>query len=247
MIAVLSCVHANLEALDAVLADVAEHRVTGIYCLGDVVGYGPNPIECLERSLNWDVTLLGNHDQAVLFDPDGFGLSAERAVFWSRGVLESSRRDDLWSFLASRPRSHRESAFLFVHGSPRSPVNEFVFPEDIYSERKMSKIGSLIEPYCFCGHTHIPGVFVENAGGSWTFSAPPDLSGFWRLDGRKTLVNVGSVGQPRDGDPRASYALLDGWDVTFRRVEYDWRTTRDKIYAIPEFENFLGDRLGEGR
>jgi diadenosine tetraphosphatase ApaH/serine/threonine PP2A family protein phosphatase len=247
VIAVLSCIQGNLEALDAVLADIAEHPVTGIYCLGDVVGYGPNPVECLERAMNWDVTLVGNHDQATLFDPDGFSVNLERSIFWGRAQLDAAKREDLWDFLAGRPKTHTECDFLFVHGSPRNPVNEYVFPEDVYNERKMTKIGSLIERYCLCGHTHVPGVFIEKVGEPWSYSEPRDTSGFWRLDGRKTIVNVGSVGQPRDGDWRACYVLLDGWDVTFRRVEYDWQKTRDKIYAIPELENFLGDRLGEGR
>src|SRR3954453_15426756 len=107
MFAVLSDIHGNIEALDAVLADVARRPVSAVYCLGDVLGYGPNPVECLERAKSWDLTILGNNDQAVMFDPDGFGESAERAVFWTRRLLEETRRSDLWEFLAERPRSHR--------------------------------------------------------------------------------------------------------------------------------------------
>ena len=129
MWAVLSDIHANLEALDAVLADVAKHRVSHIFCLGDILGYGPDPIACLERAMACDVTILGNHDQAVMFDPDGFSVNAERAVFWQRSVLEASRRSDLWEYLSARPRTHKHSDFLFVHGSARGPLNEYVFPE----------------------------------------------------------------------------------------------------------------------
>ncbi|MBM3981754.1 MAG: metallophosphoesterase [Planctomycetes bacterium] len=249
MFAVLSDIHGNLEALDAVRADLARRPVSAVYCLGDLVGYGPNPVECIEAAREWDVVLIGNHDQAVLFDPDGFGQSAERAIFWTRRVLETSGRSDLWSYLAERPRTHREDDFLFVHGSARSPTNEYVFPEDIYNQRKMDRIGELIERYCFCGHTHVPGVFVrpDAEGEPWEFHTPEERHHFWRFDGRKTIVNVGSVGQPRDGDRRACYVTVDGWDVHFHRVEYDWRTTRDKIYAIPDLDNFLGDRLEEGR
>ncbi len=249
MFAVLSDIHGNLEALDAVLADIARRRVSAVYCLGDVVGDGPNPIECLDRAMAWDVVLLGNHDQAAMFDPDGFNLSAERAIFWTRARLEATLRNDLWNFLAERPRTHRESDFLFVHGSPRNPLNEYLFPEDVYSLRKMQRIADLMERYCFCGHTHVPGVFVEpfESGGNWEYFYPPEVNHFWRFDGRKTIVNVGAVGQPRDADPRACYVTVDGWDVTFHRVEYDWPKTRDKIYAIPELDDFLGDRLGEGR
>ncbi len=249
MWAVLSDIHGNLEALDAVLADIAKHPVSRIFCLGDVVGYGPNPVECLERAMNWDLTILGNHDQAVMFDPDWSSVSAEQAIFWTRSLLESSGRNSLWEFLAARPRSYKSGDFLFVHGSPRNPLNEYLFPEDIYGETKMAKIGAMIDRYCLCGHAHVPGVFVSPEEGQtrWDFLSPAECFGFYRLDGRKTIVNVGSVGQPRDGDWRAGYVLVDGWDITFRRVEYDVDATVRKIYAIPELDNFLGDRLREGR
>jgi diadenosine tetraphosphatase ApaH/serine/threonine PP2A family protein phosphatase len=150
-------------------------------------------------------------------------------------------------FLMSRPRCHQEGPLLFVHGSPRNHLNEYVFPEDIYNPRKMGRIAETFEGSCFNGHTHVPGVFVEAAPGAWEFYSPADLGRVYRLDGRRTICNVGSVGQPRDGDWRACYVLLDGDEVRFRRVKYDVRTTVRKIYAIPELENFLGDRLRTGR
>jgi diadenosine tetraphosphatase ApaH/serine/threonine PP2A family protein phosphatase len=246
---VLSDIHGNLEALEAVLADLGKYPVTRVLCLGDVVGYGPNPMECLTHAMKWDLVLLGTHDQATMFDPEGFGGNAERAVYWTRSVLEANNRQDLWDFLADRPRSHQEGDFLFVHGSPRNVLNEYVFPEDVHNSRKMSQIGGLMRRYCFCGHSHVPGVYVEptEPGAAWSFTPPERLSGFWRLDGRKTLVNVGSVGQPRDGNWRACYALVDGWDVSFHRVEYDVEAVARKIYAVPELADFLGDRLREGR
>ncbi|MCI0699456.1 MAG: metallophosphatase family protein [Planctomycetia bacterium] len=248
MWAILSDIHGNLEALDAVLADIARRPVGAIFCLGDIVGYGPNPVECIDRAMKWDVVLLGNHDQAAMVNPDGFGAFAERAIFWTRHILESTGRNDLWNFLAERPRSHREGDFLFVHGSPRNPTNEYIFPEDIFNEQKLTKIAAMMERYCFCGHTHMPGVFVElGVGSQRQVFAPEEIHHFWRFDGRKTIVNVGSVGQPRDGNWRACYVLVDGWDVWFRRVEYDWQTTRDKIYKLPDIDDFYGDRLGEGR
>ena len=170
-------------------------------------------------------------------------------MFWSRRILESSGRNDLWDFLARLPKTAREGDFLFVHGSARNPTNEYIFPEDVLNQPKLVKIAALIERYCFGGHTHIPGVFVEPAtsGRQWEFFAPAERNHFWRFDGLKTIVNVGAVGQPRDADWRACYVTVDGWDVTFHRVEYDWRKTRDKIRAIPDLDDFLGDRLGEGR
>jgi diadenosine tetraphosphatase ApaH/serine/threonine PP2A family protein phosphatase len=253
MIAILSDIHGNLEALTAVLADVQKQGAEAVYCLGDVVGYGPNPRECIDLALGFRLTLLGNHDQGALFDPAGFCGPAERAIFWVRQQLERSPeprqvREKRWEFLAERPRSHREDGLLFVHGSARNPLNEYVFPEDIYNQRKMERIFALVQRYCFQGHTHVPGVFIEQAPDDlYQFHSPEEVNYAYQLDGRKTLVNVGSVGQPRDGDPRACYVLLDGDNLRFRRVEYDLETTIKKIYAVPDLENFLGDRLRDGR
>jgi len=247
--AIISDIHSNLEALEAVLGDVAQHGVDEIYCLGDVVGYGPNPRECVDRIMNSSkVVLLGNHDQGAMFDPEGFNPPAERAIFWTRDQLEAAVenrqiRERRWEFLADRPRTFRENGFLFVHGSARNPLNEYVFPEDIYNQRKMERIFALVERYCFQGHTHVPGIFTENL----EFHSPEEIEYVYTLDGRKTLCNVGSVGQPRDGDWRACYILLDGDTIRYRRVEYDINTTINKIYAIPALENFLGDRLRDGR
>jgi predicted phosphodiesterase len=246
--AIISDIHSNLEALRAVLTDIGEHKVEEIYCLGDVVGYGPNPRECVDEVMNCKIVLLGNHDQGAMFDPEGFNPPAERAIFWTRAQLEApgesrAAREKRWEFLAERPRSYREEGFLYVHGSARNPLNEYVFPEDIYNQRKMERIFALVERYCFQGHTHVPGIFTENL----QFHSPEDVDHVYKLDGRKTLCNVGSVGQPRDGDWRACYILLDGETIRYRRVEYDIETTIKKIYAIPDLENFLGDRLRDGR
>lgn len=248
MKAIISDIHSNLEALQAVLADIEKHQVEEIYCLGDIVGYGPNPRECVDLVRSCKVVLLGNHDQGAMFDPEGFNPPAERAIFWTRSQLEHpsdnrQSKQERWDFLAERPRTHRENGFLFVHGSARNPLNEYVFPEDIYNQRKMERIFALVERYCFQGHTHVPGIFTENL----QFHSPEEVDYSYRLDGRKTLCNVGSVGQPRDGDWRACYVLLDGDTINYRRVEYDIDTTVKKIYAVPDLENFLGDRLRDGR
>jgi predicted phosphodiesterase len=251
--AIISDIHSNLEALQAVLADIEKHKVEEIYCLGDVVGYGPNPRECIDLVMQCKLVLLGNHDQGAMFDPDGFNKPAEQAIFWTRAQLESpaenrQSKERRWEFLAERPRSHRENGFLYVHGSARNPLNEYVFPEDIYNQRKMERIFALVERYCFQGHTHVPGIFTEQLPEDlYQFHSPEDIDYSYRLDGRKTLCNVGSVGQPRDGDWRACYILLDDETIQYRRVEYDIETTIKKIYAIPDLENFLGDRLRDGR
>src|SRR5262245_61149290 len=112
----------------------------------------------------------------------------------------------------------------------------------------MERIFALVDRYCFQGHTHVPGIFIEQAPDDlYVFHSPEEIDYVHALDDRKTLCNVGSVGQPRDGDPRACYILLDGTTIRYRRVEYDIETTIKKIYAVPELENFLGDRLRDGR
>ncbi|HEY5311333.1 MAG TPA: metallophosphoesterase family protein [Pirellulales bacterium] len=246
--AIISDIHSNLEALEAVLADIQSQNITEIYCLGDVIGYGPNPRECIDRIMQCKLCILGNHDQGALFDPEGFNAGAERAIFWTREQLEApvgepADRVRRWTFLGELPRNRRENGFLFVHGSARNPLNEYVFPEDIYNQRKMEKIFALVERFCFQGHTHVPGVFTQNLN----FLSPDDLNYQYRLSDMKVLVNVGSVGQPRDGNPRACYVVLEDDVVNFRRVEYPFEKTIQKIYDTPDLDNFLGDRLREGR
>lgn len=246
--ALISDIHSNLEGLEAVLADIDKQGITEIYCLGDIIGYGPNPRECIDLVMKMNVCILGNHDQGALFDPEGFNSGAERAIFWTREQLESGPGNPAenarrWDFLGELPRNRRENGFMFVHGSPRNPLNEYVFPEDVYNQRKMDKLFSLIEQYCFQGHTHVPGIFTQGC----TFFSPEEISYQYRLPPDKMMVNVGSVGQPRDGDPRACYVVLEDDMLKFRRIEYPLEKTIAKIYATPELDNFLGDRLREGR
>ena len=252
MKAIISDIHGNLEALQSVLADIKQLGVDEIYCLGDIVGYGPNPRECIDLVMaNCKMCLLGNHDQGALFDPEGFNAPAERAIFWTRQQLEMGdpkRNEIRWDFLGERPRTFRDGKLLFVHGSARNPLNEYVFPEDIYNQRKMDRIFSLVDKYCFQGHTHVPGVFTESQPEDvYQFHSPDEMDYEFKLDHRKALVNVGSVGQPRDGDWRACYVLLDGNVVKYRRIEYDIDTTVKKIHGISDLDNFLGDRLRDGR
>jgi predicted phosphodiesterase len=294
--ALISDIHGNLEALEAVLDDIQAQGITEVYCLGDIIGYGPNPRECIDRVMDvCQITLLGNHDQGAMFDPDGFNIGAERAIFWTREQLESPsdrvNNERRWEFLGELPRTHRVGPFLFVHGSPRNPLSEYIFPEDIYNHRKMERLFQLVDRYCFQGHTHVPGVFTEG----FQFYAPEEIENEYTLGDGKLMINVGSVGQPRDGDNRACYVVLDdgqaespdttsavrrassngeeGDDdrgdappsggggpeergtspaagpvrVTYRRLPYDFERTIQKIYAVPELEPFLGDRLRQGR
>ena len=246
--ALISDIHSNLAALNAVLADIKQQGIEEIFCLGDLVGYGPDPREVIDIIMQCKVCLLGNHDQGALFDPEGFNSGAERAIFWTREQLENSAgHPDVtqrrWDFLGELPRTHREGDLLFVHGSARNPLNEYVFPEDTYNRRKIDKIFALIQRHVFQGHTHVPGVFTED----YRFFSPEEIHNEYSLAEGKTMINVGSVGQPRDGDPQACYVVLEDEGLQFRRVEYPIEETIEKIYAVPELDNFLGDRLRDGR
>ncbi|MFM8735695.1 MAG: metallophosphoesterase family protein [Pirellulales bacterium] len=253
--AIISDVHGNLEALHAVLEDIDRERVDTITCLGDVVGYGPNPCECaaLVRD-RCGVVILGNHDQGALFDPDGFNSGAERAIRWTRSQLELHDRlprnasNRLTDFLGELPRTHADGDVLFVHGSARRPLDEYVFPEDIYNPLKIEHIFELVGRYCFQGHTHIPGIFTPAP----EFHSPgvprTETEVAIDLPPHKAMINVGSVGQPRDSDPRACYVVVeDDRRVRFRRIAYPFEATAKKIHAIADLDNFLGDRLSQGR
>jgi len=247
--AILSDIHGNLAALEAVLADVGAQGVGRLVCLGDVVGYGPNPCECLDIVMEFDFCILGNHDSSALFDPEGFNAAAEQAIFWTRSQLEGGR-DNLeasrrrMEYLCKLPRTRREENVLFVHGSPRGPTNEYVFPEDVQNSKKMEKLFSMIPHLCFQGHTHVPGIFTSG----FRFIRPVDTGRGYGIAGsrEKLMVNVGSVGQPRDGDPRSCYVIHDAQSIEFRRVDYDVEATVRAIEAEPELDNFLGYRLRDG-
>jgi len=257
MLAVISDIHSNTEALKAVLKDIAERNVKRIICLGDVVGYGPEPIECVELVCKHaSVTLMGNHDLAVTYEPTKFNMAAEMSVFWTRQRIEdekdAGRRDACWDFLGNLPVKHTLDGddfgmgqLVFVHASPRRPVNEYIFPDDVYSNpARVKGAFERFETVCFVGHTHVPGVFLDTPD----FYTPDELEGVLEVDlSRKVLVNVGSVGQPRDRDPRAGYVLVEPRCIRFIRVEYDVNAVADKVYAIPGLDDYLGTRLKEGR
>jgi predicted phosphodiesterase len=258
MFAVISDIHSNLEALRTVLADIERRGIETIYCLGDVVGYGPNPKECLDLVLNitkWCV--LGNHDYAVFYEPTNFNYGAEQASFWSREVLESEQqqesRNRRWRFLGELPMRQTLKAKLgsgtaiidFVHASPRRPVNEYIFPDDVFTNPvKVRLLFDRVRHICFVGHTHLPGVFL----GEPDFYLPDELGDVYPIvDNERAIINIGSVGQPRDKDNRASYVYVDGNEVHFVRLLYDFETTAKKIKSIKQLDDFQAERLREGR
>jgi predicted phosphodiesterase len=247
--AILSDIHGNLAALEAVLEDVQSQRVDEIVCLGDVVGYGPYPRQCLDQSMKFVFTVLGNHDSSAIFDPEGFNNTAEQAIFWTRDQLHHADDPELrrrrLEFICKMPRIVQRDGLLFVHGSPRGPTSEYVFPEDTQNPKKMEKLFSLVTHACFQGHTHVPGIFSSD----YRFLRSEDVSERFSIADKsmKWMINVGSVGQPRDGDPRSCYVVLDDYQVSFRRIPYDIERTVAAIEAEPELDNSLGYRLREGR
>jgi predicted phosphodiesterase len=258
MFAVISDIHSNLEALTTVLADIEKRGIKTIYCLGDVIGYGPNPSECLDlviEKTNWCV--MGNHDYATLYEPTNFNYGAEQASFWTREVLETEQqkpsRDKWWRFLGELPMRRTLKAKLgtntaiidFLHASPRKPINEYIFPDDVYTNPiKVRVLFEQVKHICFIGHTHLPGVFLDEPD----FYLPDELDDVYPIvDDEKAIINIGSVGQPRDKDNRASYVYVDGNEVNFVRLQYDFETTAKKIMAIEQLDNFQAERLKEGR
>ncbi|NBB94848.1 MAG: metallophosphoesterase [Planctomycetes bacterium] len=256
MLAVISDIHSNTEALRAVLDDIRRRKIETILCLGDIVGYGPDPGPCLDMVMDTcETVIMGNHDYAVLYEPARFNLGAEQAVFWTRRTLENDPNPQKvarrWEFLAAidvritrSGEAYGMGELTFVHGSPRRPVNEYLFPDDIYnSPDKVTGVFERFEHVCFCGHTHVPGVFTDGPD----FYSPDDLDGTFEVTGSKALINVGSVGQPRDRDPRCCYVVVEPGNVHFVRVEYDPGITMRKVHRIPDLDDYLGTRLQEGR
>ncbi|MEE9211841.1 MAG: metallophosphoesterase family protein [Phycisphaeraceae bacterium] len=248
--AIISDIHGNLDALQVVLEDIDRRGIERVLCLGDIIGYGPNPCECLDVVMQrcaW--SLMGNHDFAVLYEPTSFNLSAEQAAFWTRRQLEiesdTARRRARWEYLGNLRIRERGNGTLWVHASPRRPINEYIFPDDVITApTKMTQIFERVEKRCFVGHTHVTGVFTDEPD----FYPPADLGGSYRfVDDEKCVINPGSVGQPRDRDPRASYAILHDDRVEFIRLEYDIQAVIDKVNRTPELSDFLGQRLLDGR
>jgi len=216
--AIISDIHANLVALEAVLADIKTQRVDEIVCLGDICGYGPQPIECIKlvrEHAAW--TLKGNHDEAIFSEPFDFGRNALAAIHWQRRLLQpeagsSPELVDVWNWLKELPTQRVEKDVLFVHGSPRDSTYEYVLREDFDDlgfgpTQKAKDIFESMEWLCFCGHSHRPGVVAEDF--KWVPPAELEQNGYVVRRGYKTIVNIGSVGQPRDAITAACYCLFD--------------------------------------
>jgi diadenosine tetraphosphatase ApaH/serine/threonine PP2A family protein phosphatase len=224
-IAVLSDIHSNLHALESVLADIVREQPDEVWCLGDVVGYGPRPNECVDRVRETaSLSLCGNHDLAVLgtIDIAEFSGDAGAAAIWTRAVLGDEQRDWLASL---EPTAERDGVELF-HGSPRDPVWDYVLTDEI----ALASFDQTTAPLVLVGHSHvalaISLVDGELGGGLAPAATTVDLGG------TRWLLNPGSVGQPRDGDPQAAWLLIDSdaGRATFRRVPYAVEQTQSEIY-----------------
>jgi diadenosine tetraphosphatase ApaH/serine/threonine PP2A family protein phosphatase len=243
---VISDIHANLAAFQAVMHDVVKRNIRYdiVWCLGDVVGYGPDPNECIEmlRTLP-HICLAGNHDWAVLgkLGVETFHENAAFAVNWTRERLTPGNL----LYLRARPEQELQDDYLLVHASPREPIWEYILDANVAEEN----FGYMPSPFCLVGHTHVPIMFVKDGATKLvhaTLPAPNSPSVFKR--GLSYIVNPGSVGQPRDGDPRAAYAVLDTSAKTWTpyRVEYPIKATQDKMRA-EDFPARLIERLEYGR
>jgi predicted phosphodiesterase len=213
-IAVLSDIHANLPALDAVLADAGS--VDAVWHLGDVVGYGPDPEAVVERlRAIGAIGVRGNHDAAACGgrEIEWFNPDARRAMEWTRAAIGPATV----AWLTELPERRTLEGSELVHGSPREPIWEYVTSSDVAGEN----LAILAAPIGLHGHTHVPVAWLDDGGAVELVRPGRDSS--LALGGRRALINPGSVGQPRDGDPDASYAILDprAGVVSWHRVPYD--------------------------
>ncbi len=229
---VISDIHANLEALEAVLED-ARGQYDEVWCLGDIVGYGPDPNECVEKVRELPIACVaGNHDWAALgkIDLADFNPDAREASRWTQVALDPVSR----AYLESLPETIVvEDKVTLVHGSPRYPIWEYIISIPIALE----SFDYFETPWCLVGHSHIPVIFhlIEKEGFRDCEALLPPLNKPFHLPpGERFIVNPGSVGQPRDGDPRASYVILDleKQTVEYRRISYPIEKTQAKMEEI---------------
>ncbi|MBD3258814.1 metallophosphoesterase [candidate division GN15 bacterium] len=240
-IALISDIHGNLEALEAVFADIDGQGVDDVCCLGDVVGYGSDPAACLTLVIErCTVTLMGNHEYAVLglVDAEEMNDAAQRSLAWTAENLSDKER----SLITDLPLTHEIEDALLVHASPHDPVDWHYVLTRSEAARAFE---DLQQRLCFFGHTHVPMIFSQSDDGSIRSRMGHD---FDPDEDARYLVNVGSVGQPRDDDPRAGYVIYDSTElaISYHRVEYDIQKTQAKMseHKLPKM---LIERLEFGR
>jgi predicted phosphodiesterase len=238
---IFSDIHSNLEALEAVIKAYKSESIDKYICLGDIVGYGANPVECIQltRQIS-EAIIAGNHDWAVagLYSLEYFNNWAQRAVLWTQMKIDTSQRN----FLASLRLVYENEDLTLVHGSLNQP-EEFNYMADI---SQVSRTFALMNrPACFIGHTHLAGLFIQDKQGRIEYQRE---AGFRLKDGYRYIINVGSVGQPRDGDNKASFCIYDtdSRELLIKRISYDIKSAQEKILACG-LPRFLAARLSVGR
>jgi len=226
--AIIGDIHANLAAFTAVLDDIKRQGgMEKVWCLGDIVGYGPDPHECIELLRQTDhVCVAGNHDWAAIgkVDTAEFNPDAAAACHWTTQQLSSTDVE----YLENLPLVIEEDDFTLVHGSPREPIWEYLMSTSIAKEN----FASFKSQFCLVGHSHVPLVFSHDESGACSASRfLPNIR--LALGRNRLIINPGGVGQPRDGDPQASYAIYDSEtrQVRLYRVSYDIRSTQDRMVA----------------
>lgn len=238
--AIISDIHGNLEALTAVLAEIKTRRVDAIHCLGDVIGYGADPEKCLNLiDHHCDIKIMGNHEQAVLGRQslENYNQAAKASTEWTKQMLSPQSLE----YISQFEIEHIEDNLHLVHGSPYEPDQwRYIFTTD----EAMRAFANLQGKLGFCGHSHIPSVIVEMASGEARSRAAHD---FDPDPDTRYLINVGSVGQPRDKDPRACYLIFDQleYSIEYHRVDYDIVQAQEKMKRA-QLPKILADRLTAG-
>jgi predicted phosphodiesterase len=246
-IAIVSDIHSNIEALQNVLADIeSKGDIDKIYCLGDIVGYGPNPLEVISIARErFDICILGNHDEAVIKEPKYFNKIPEQAIYWTQDLIEEKGEKEDLAYLESLQNLHREDGLVLSHGIMEDNMSYTTETEDLFYIFENMKDS---EHICFGGHSHQPALWVIEENELFFCEPELDTDFVINTEKQKVWVNVGSVGQPRDSDNRASYVTYnkDTHCIRFHKVTYDWQTTMNKIRGIEGLDDFLGDRLSKG-
>lgn len=241
-ILILSDIHSNFPALQRVIDSAPP--VDAVWNLGDTVGYGAHPNECMELVADLAPTtwLAGNHDLAAIgkLSTAWFNPMAAKAAHWSGSNLERQHR----AFIESLHPAATSGSHTLAHGSPRSPVDEYVISSDI----AQANFPHFSTQLCFVGHSHVPRIASLDSTTGRSTLAIPEPETEYTLGSTRAILNPGSVGQPRDGDPRAAFAIFDDdlGTITFRRVDYDIRSAQSAI-RMAGLPGRLADRLAVGR
>jgi len=255
LIAVISDIHGNYEALRAVLREIDRLGAQHVICLGDILGYGPEPILCVDAvRKRCAVTLCGNHDYAVVYGAEHFNTAARTSLQYHRELImprpdkrsDQHKRRERWEFLKSLPYRYVEGEYLFVHAAPRNPVVEYLRKIDVQLglKDKISQNFAEVDWLAFNGHTHQAGIITAEM--EWL--DPQQIDGVYRPNfQQKAMINVGSVGQPRDGDPRACFVTIEDALIRYHRVVYDVEKVARQIEAMPALDYSLAERLRQGR